>query len=59
MSSKITVANEQGAVAGGDLFGDTTVGNTVVLVIGILKEEEYTKAVDPYTGTEELKVKYL
>lgn len=59
MSAKITVANEEGAVAGGDLFGDTTVGNTVVLVIGILKEEEYTKTVDPYTGTEELKVKYL
>ena len=41
------------------MFGDHVVGNSAEIVIGISKFEKYTKQIDPYTNTKELKVEYL
>ena len=49
----------QGRIFGGTVFGDHVVGNTADIVIGISKFEKYTKVIDPYTNTKELKIEYL
>ena len=49
----------QGRIFGGTVFGDHIVGNSVEVVIGISKLEKYTKEIDPYTNTKELKIQYL
>ena len=49
----------QGRIFGGTVFGDHIVGNSVEIVIGISKLEKYTKEIDPYTNTKELKIQYL
>ena len=49
----------QGRVFGGSVFGDHTVGTSVVVVIGISKTESYDKIEDRHTGQKEVKVSYL
>ena len=56
---KIMLADENGKVFGGTVFGDHTVETSIVLVLGISKTESYEKVMDVNTGTNEIKVTYL